>query len=487
MGKCFHYDKEKGVGFGMETEKKDVRPFGARDKIGYLFGDFGNDFTFIFASSYLIVFYTKVLGISGGMVGTLFLVARFVDAFTDVTMGRIVDSFPPGKDGRFRCWIRRMCAPVAIASFLMYQTGLAGAPLWLKIVYMYVTYLLWGSIFYTSINIPYGSMASAITADPNERTALSTARSIGANLAGLVIGVLTPLFIYTTDAEGYQVIRPGGVFTIVAGVFSVLAILCYLICYALTTERVQIQKNPVEEKHNFASNVGAILKSCSLLGIIGAAIFLMLSQLLINSMNNYIYPEYFRNARGISVYTMLSTVLMLVIVAPLSVPISKRVGKKEASVAGLIFSSVIFFFLYFSRLQNMWLFLLLSGIGFLGMSFFNTVIWANITDVIDDEEVKTGHREDGTVYAVYSFARKVGQALAGGIGGWALDIIGYQPGVRVQTDTVIQGIYTTATLVPGIGFLLVAIILWFVYPLNKKKVEQNVAYLREKHRKQEQQ
>ena len=66
----------------------EVRDFGRRDKIGYMFGDFGNDFTFIFASSFLMVFYTKVLGISGGMVGTLFLVARFVDAFTDVTMGR---------------------------------------------------------------------------------------------------------------------------------------------------------------------------------------------------------------------------------------------------------------------------------------------------------------------------------------------------------------------------------------------------------------
>ena len=79
----------------------EVRDFGRRDKIGYMFGDFGNDFTFIFASSFLMVFYTKVLGISGGMVGTLFLVARFVDAFTDVTMGRIVDAAPPARDGRF--------------------------------------------------------------------------------------------------------------------------------------------------------------------------------------------------------------------------------------------------------------------------------------------------------------------------------------------------------------------------------------------------
>ena len=78
-----------------EDRTGDVRPFGIRDKIGYMFGDFGNDFSFIFASSYLMVFYTKVLGLSGFVVGFLFLGARFVDAFTDVTMGRIVDHMRP--------------------------------------------------------------------------------------------------------------------------------------------------------------------------------------------------------------------------------------------------------------------------------------------------------------------------------------------------------------------------------------------------------
>lgn len=189
----------------------EVRDFGRRDKIGYMFGDFGNDFTFIFASSFLMVFYTKVLGISGGMVGTLFLVARFVDAFTDVTMGRIVDAAPPARDGKFRCWIRRMCGPVALSSFLMYQTAMAQASMPWKIVYMYVTYLLWGSIFYTSINIPYGSMGICDHRRRHrERTALSTSRSIGATLAGLVIGIVTPLFLYTTDADGNQVVRGGG-------------------------------------------------------------------------------------------------------------------------------------------------------------------------------------------------------------------------------------------------------------------------------------
>ncbi|HBL6340749.1 TPA: MFS transporter, partial [Enterococcus faecium] len=103
------------------------RKFGIRDKIGYMFGDFGNDFTFIFASSFLMIFYTKVLGISGAAVGTLFLVARFIDAVTDVTMGRIVDRSKATKQGKFKPWILRMSGPVALASFLMYQTSMISA------------------------------------------------------------------------------------------------------------------------------------------------------------------------------------------------------------------------------------------------------------------------------------------------------------------------------------------------------------------------
>ena len=460
------------------NENNKVRPFGMRDKIGYMFGDFGNDFTFIFASSFLMVFYTKVLGISGAMVGTLFLLARVVDAFTDITMGRIVDSVKPARDGRFRCWVRKMCGPVAIASFLMYQSAMAGAPMALKVVYMYVTYLLWGSVFYTSIYIPYGSMASAITDKPDERTALSTFRTVGATLAGLIIGTVTPLLIYTKDADGNQIVRGGSTFTIIAGVFALCAVLCYVICYKLTTERVKVEPDPDAKKVTLGQTFAAIFRSRALLGIIGAAIFLLLSQLLIQAMNNYLYTEYFGSAGAISIMTILNTVLMLVVVAPLSVPISRRFGKKEASTVGALLAGTVFLLLFFLKVKNVAVYIVLANIGMLGLGFFNTVIWANITDVIDDQEVKTGQREDGTVYAVYSFARKLGQALAGGAGGWALSIIGYDQLAKVQTEAVINGLYTTSTLIPAVCFFIVALFLWFIYPLGKKNVEANVEELK---------
>ena len=170
-----------------------VCSFGIRDKIGYMFGNFGNDFMFTFASVFLMVFYTKVLGIGSGVVGILFVVARFVDAFTDITMGQIVDRMKPAKDGKFRPWIRRMCGPVALFSFLMYQYGMAEASMTVRIVYMFVTYLLWGSVFYTAINVPYGSMASVMSPEADDRAALSTWRSVGSLFANLIVGVGAPL------------------------------------------------------------------------------------------------------------------------------------------------------------------------------------------------------------------------------------------------------------------------------------------------------
>ncbi|HAZ9613857.1 TPA: MFS transporter, partial [Enterococcus faecium] len=151
--------------------------------------------------------------------------------------------------------------------------------------------------FYTSINIPYGSMASAITSVAEERTALSTFRSIGATLAGMFIGVLTPIFIYTRDSSGAQIVRGGSTFTIVAGVFSVCAVICYVICYKLTVERVKSDESQL--KVSLLKSLKGLAKNRALLSIIAAAIFLLLAQLLTMSMNNYVFPDYYNNAQGI--------------------------------------------------------------------------------------------------------------------------------------------------------------------------------------------
>ena len=460
----------------MASKSTSPRPFGMRDKVGYMFGDFGNDFTFILSSMFMMKFYTDVMGISAGLVGMLMMLARFVDAFTDVTMGQIVDRSKPTKDGKFRPWIKRMCGPVAIASFLIYQSAFANMAYGFKVFWMFFTYILWGSIFYTSINIPYGSMASAISSDPTDRAELSTWRTIGATLASLVIGVGTPMFAY--EVVNGATVLSGTRMTVIAGVFAVLCIVCYLLCFNLVRERVEVPQNTTK------LNIGAMLKSIftnrALLGIIAAAILLLLGQLGMTGMQPYVFPVYYGSASAQSMASLTGSISVLVICAPFAVKLSKKFGKKELSVASCLIGGILWFVCMILRPASAMGYVVFTTLAMIGIGFFNTIIWAMITDVIDDAEVKNNIREDGTIYSVYSFARKLGQALSSGLIGAVLSAIGYTAEVAANPAAypdVLNGIFNWSCIIPGAGLILVALALLFIYPLNKKRVESNVAEL----------
>ena len=463
--------------------QKAVRPFGIRDKLGYLFGDFGNDFTFILSSSFLMKFYTDVIGVEAAVVGIIMMIARFVDAFTDVTMGRICDRSKTTKHGKFKPWILRMCWFVALASFLMYQAWLANVnSMAIKIAYLFITYILWGSIFYTSVNIPYGSMASAISNDPGDRQSLSTFRTMGGALAGGAVTVGVPLIAYEkTVVNGAEVeILAGGRFTLIAGVFSVLAIICYLLCFNLTTERVQAVASQEAMENN---SVGKMLKNAvsnrALLSIICASIVMLLAQLTMQQMAGYFYPSLYYSGKMESTATIMMGVGMI-LAAAIAKPLTKKFGKAEVSVVANLFAGVMNSFLFVVRPTNVWVYTAFQGATWLGLGVFSMVCWALITDVIDYSELKNGIREDGSVYALYSFARKLGQAASSGISGALLSMIGYSQETMFD-ESVRNGVFNISTLVPAIGLILLAVILWFWYPLHKKQVDDNVAALAEKH------
>lgn len=457
------------------SEKNNVRPFGFKDKIGYMFGDFGNDFTFILSSSFMLKFYTDVMGIHAAVVGVLMMAARFVDAFTDVAMGQIVDRSKPTKDGKFKPWLRRMCGPVAISSFLVFQSGFANMPYLFKVVWMIVTYILWGSIFYTSINIPYGSMASAISADAKDRASLSTWRSIGSTLAGLVIGVGTPLFAYET-VNGNTILS-GNRMTIIAGVFSVMAVICYMLCFKLATERVEVPQN--NTKFNFGDLMKSLVTNRSLIGIITAAILLLLVMLTMQGMNAYLFPNFYGNVAAQSVAALAGSLVMLVVCAPLATKLSAKYGKKELAIGSCLFGTVVYLICWVLKPENPYTYVVFYVVANIGVGFFNMVIWAMITDVIDDAEVKNGVREDGTIYSVYSFARKIGQALSSGMIGALLSVIGYSAATAFNPE-VVNGIFNMTCIIPAIGFVGIALVLMFLYPLSKNRVEANVLELKKR-------
>lgn len=451
-------------------------PFGIKDKLGYLFGDFGNDFTFILSSSFLLKFYTDVMGIAPWIVGLVMTFARFVDGFTDITMGRIADRGRITPSGKFKPWIKRMAAPVAISSFLIYQSAFASAAMWFKIVWLVVTYILWGSIFYTSINIPYGSMASSISPSPEDRQSLSTFRTMGSTLAGVIVGAGIPIFAYD-KIEGNTVLN-GTRFTLIAGVFSILAVVCYMLCYVMTTERV-VSLSGERSQPSVAVMLRNAFQNRALISIIVGSVVMLLAQLTMQSMANYIYPNYYGNvtAQSVSTFAMMGG---MIVAAAVAKPLAKTFGKAEISAVSNIISAAICILLFAIRPQNVWVYVLINCVSWFGLGVFAMVSWALITDVIDDSELRFGIREDGTIYALYSFSRKLGQALSAGLTGALLSAIGYSDTTAFD-EGVLRGLFDISTLVPALGFGLLALILWFWYPLHKKKVEENVRLLEIKH------
>jgi glycoside/pentoside/hexuronide:cation symporter, GPH family len=450
-----------------------MRKFGTRDKLGYLFGDFGNDFFFMLVLAFLMVFYTDVMHLNPAAVGGLFVIARLWDAFADIAWGRFIDTRKTGKNGKFRPWILRMSFPLVITGVLMfvYIPGMSDG---FYLAYAYVTYIVWGTL-YSTVNIPYGSMASVMTSDPVERTALSSWRTVGSQLAGLVINVVGPIILFVDNKA-----VPSRFF-MAALIFGLLAIACYIACYRLTTERIVVDETEKPKAQKGATMKGLVKNKPLIWFLLGSLIF-MINLMLIGAVNVYLFKDYFGSAKALSIVGLIQAGAVFVI-APFIQKLVKRFGKKEVASIGILVAGIVYLILYLLPNLSATQFIGLLAIALLGYGAFNLVIWAFVTDIIDYHEYLTGLREDGTIYAIYSMARKIGQAVAGGVGATAIAAVGYNSTLEVQTAETLSGIHMVGTLVPALIFLAVFIIITFLYPLNKKRTNKLAADLAENRNK----
>ena len=218
------------------------------------------------------------------------------------------------------------------------------------------------------------------------------------------------------------------------------------------------------------------LRNRALIAIIAASIVNLLASLTLQSMANYVYPNVYRDTNAQSIATFLTTGGML-LSAAIAKPLAQRFGKAEISSAANALAAGICLLLFVLRPRNVWVYVILTTVSYFSLGVFTMVNWALITDVIDHQEILTGVREDGSVYALYSFARKLGQAASAGLTGFLLSAIGYSQETAFDRG-VLEGVYNIATLLPAAGFILLGLVLWFWYPLKKKQVDQNVAQLK---------
>jgi glucuronide carrier protein len=452
------------------AEASDGRPAGLRlpQYLGYGAGDAANNLTFSMTSMFLLFYYTDVVGIAATTVGTLFLLVRIFDGFADLFAGRVVDRTNT-RWGRFRPYLLFAAVPLLllnIAVFTVPDLGATGT-----LVYAYVTYILFG-LAYSLVNIPYGSLATAITQDPVERSKLATFRVVGSNVAILLLVVaVSPQIAGSSDLQRSL--------TITTIVLAVIGTALYLWTFLSSRERVAHSTQVPTLRETFTS----VKQNKALLVLCGSSVIFLVGWFSLQTVTVY----YARNVLGNADYYIVLAVVQTagVFAAALLAPsLVARIGKKRvyqvlgaiAALSGIVVALApasipavaIVAFAFF-------------GIGLGGV---NTVSFALQADTVEYGEWKTGSRTEGATYSVFSFTRKVGQAIGAAAASYTIGLGGYVSGASSQPDGAITAIKIAAGLVPA-AFILLAIAAMSAYPLTEARFREIVREVAERRAAQE--
>lgn len=447
-------------------ENKEVRPFGMRDKIGYGLGDFGCNMSFAFINNYLMVFYVTCMGIKAKHFAIIILLAKIFDAINDPIIGGICDASKPGKDGKFKPWIKWASLPLLVSSILMFIYA-PNAPYALKIAMCLGLYCVW-SVAYTSVNVPYGSMQSVITTQSDERSSLSTWRSVGAMLAQIPVMILLPKLVYDSKTSNPR----GNVFIYIVGVMGLIGFVSFILLRKLTTERVEPTVNN-EQKFNYFKTLASFFKNKPMMGVtISSVAYLALMMTVTNSMQ-YVFMCYFKNTKIIPIATIIAG-LPIGLGIVITKPLLKKFTKKQLCTYPFAISAVAAGIATFVRFDNPYVWIAFIGVSMFGTCFYLTLMWALVADCIDYQEEKTGRREEGSIYATYSLFRKIAQGVGASIIALSLDLTGYSEKLDAlsQAEGVPEKIYIMTGALPLIGALICLFSMHFLYNIKDKKSEE---------------
>ena len=447
--------------------------------LAYGLGDSGGCMVFGLVTSILQTYYTDVLILSPMFIMIMFVVARLWDAINDPIMGRICDTVKVSKYGRYRVWFLIVAVPLAISAILLFLKFPGfGNPDNNMPAYIYatVTYVIFGMV-YTMLQIPYGSLASVITVDVKERSKLSVFRAVGA-AAGTLPVMILQMFCFTTDkTTGESVVKYN---TLITGVIimAVLSMISLMITFLGTKERVKTAPKP-HVKGATLESLKLLFGSRAVVSISVIAMLLLAGQMFTQSYYVYLIRYYFgKGGIFVTLPTILTYIPMLVLMV-FAPKMAHRFGKKETCAYGMAVAAITNFLMYFLKFLEpesaVMPFMILCLISGFGLNFFVLQLWAMATDAIDDVEVKTGSKDNGTAYSFINFFRKMGQVISAVAVNGALLSMGYydtaSSGSFVFSGGQLDTMYTMATIIPAVMFTLMAVFLFLWYPLSRTRVE----------------
>jgi glucuronide carrier protein len=441
-----------------------------RNYSGYAAGDAANNLAFAMSSSFLLLYYTNVVGLEAAAIGTMFLLIRFWDALADLVAGRLVDAKTPGRLGKFRPFILWFSLPLLLASMAIFSANIffPGMSAGQALLYAYITYALMGTL-YSLVNIPYGSIAPAMTQVPTERATLASWRVWGSNITILMLSFVVAPQIkrFAGDPEGLQ----RSLF-ITTAIFVVVGMALYL--YTVANVREQVIREVAAP--SLKESVNTLAKNRPLIWLCLGSLAFLTGLTALGTLAAY-YAIYVIGDAQYIAWNAVAQAVGTFAVAAFIPAIVRRLGKKNGYIVlglvGVIAGGVLAFAPPSVPLIAVFGFLL-AGIGMGGV---NTLMWALEADTVEYGEWKTGIRTEGTTYALFSFTRKMGQAIGGAAGAYALGLVAFNSQAAKdgtpQTPETVAGIQLwTGGLVAG--FIVLSLLIMWFYPLTDKVFRQIV-------------
>ncbi len=484
----------------VQLDEKGYRKFGMCDKIAYAAGDFGCNMSFALKGT-VQTFWLVYMMLETGLLSILLLLVQIWDAVNDPMIGSMIDADRRQyKRGKFKQYIFIGSCGLLVAGAAVFLP-FPNAPVIVKAVLFILGYIIWDAA-YTVANVPYGSMLSLVTEDAGERAQLSTWRSVGSMVGNMLPSMILPMLIWRKefDAAGNPIINPetgvqvetllGDRVFWVALLMGVMGFIAFQ--YMLKAITIRVDENSVKagedsEKFNVLKAFGNFLKNRPAVGATLAAMGMFLGMNAATTAVTIMFATYFGMAQLSGVVQMIGFLPMFLFM-PFIKKIVNKFGKKEASVAGTIASLVGgLVMLTFPMIADKGLSLVIYLFGLvifgLGMGVYTCVSWALMADAIDYNEWKTGKREEGTVYSLHSFFRKLAQGVGPSIVLLIMGALGYisDLGTGGQSAAtaynmcwLVAGLYMFSAVMQFVGLAL-------IYNLDKKTLTQMNSDLAARH------
>ncbi len=455
----------------MKTQNK-LKSFGIRDSLAYAAGDFGCNMSFALKGT-MAIFWTQFMRMDSVLYAGLLLLVQIWDAINDPLIGTIIDNDKREKykRGKFLAYIWLGSLGLLVAGAMCFIPWVKDAGTVIKSIVFVAGYILWDA-FYTIANVPYGSLLSLISDKPADRASLSAWRSVGSMVGNMVPMVLLPALIYDANNN-----IKGEVVFFVALLMGVLGFIAFQFMIRNTTIRVNEKVNCNEDtpKFNIWTAMKNFAKNRPAVGATVAAMGMFLGMQGATTAVTVMFQSYFKNVAVSGIITMFA-MIPIVAFTPLARKMVVKYGKKELSVVGSVCSMAACAIMLFARISpdgsGVLVYVVCQLLNSLGMGIYSTVSWSMMGDAIDYNEWKNGTREEGTVYSMHSFFRKLAQGLGPSLAlvimGW-LGYAGVNGGnqlftVALNMRYLVAGLYLLSAFLQFVGLAL-------IYNLDKKTLE----------------